>query len=128
MKLFPDKLLPQRQHVETQRKVPAKVDELKSLIENVENLKYQQEDIQFIKEKQEYILKNFPTLENNIVEKIKGSEAKSLEEIVGRLEILEEKERKRNIWNKVFLIISMVSALFGAAGVVIIILYLAEII
>ena len=127
MKFFPEKFALTRPNNEVQRK-PARMDELKALIENVENLKYQQEDIQFIKEKREYILKNFPTLENNIVEKIKGSEAKSLEEIVGRLEILEEKERKRNVWNKVLLIISTVSALFGAGGVVIIILYLAEII
>ena len=127
MKFFPDKFTLARPQNDAPKR-PARMDELKSLLENVENLKYQQEDIQFIKEKQEYILKNFPTLENNIVEKIKGSEAKSLEEIVGRLEILEEKERKRNIWTKVFLIISMIGALFGAAGVVIIILYLAEII
>ena len=127
MKFFPEKFALTRPNNEAPKR-PARMDELKSLIENVENLKYQQEDIQFIKEKQEYILKNFPTLENNIVEKIKGSEAKSLEEIVGRLEILEEKERKRNIWNKVLLIVSTVSALFGAGGVVIIILYLAEII
>ena len=127
MKFFPEKFALTRPSNEAPKR-PARMDELKSLIENVENLKYQQEDIQFIKEKQEYILKNFPTLENNIVEKIKGSEAKSLEEIVGRLEILEEKERKRNIWNKVLLIVSTVSALFGACGVVIIILYLAEII
>ncbi|MCR4777619.1 MAG: hypothetical protein K5858_02135 [Lachnospiraceae bacterium] len=127
MKFFPEKFALTRPSNEAPKR-PARMDELKSLIENVENLKYQQEDIQFIKEKQEYILKNFPTLENNIVEKIKGSEAKSLEEIVGRLEILEEKERKRNIWNKVLLIVSTVSALFGAGGVVIIILYLAEII
>ena len=127
MKFFPEKFALTRPNNEAPKR-PARMDELKSLIENVENLKYQQEDIQFIKEKQEYILKNFPTLENNIVEKIKGSKAKSLEEIVGRLEILEEKERKRNIWNKVLLIVSTVSALFGAGGVVIIILYLAEII
>ena len=40
------------------------------------------------KEKQEYVLKNFPTLESNIVEKIKGSQANNTKELLQRLEAI----------------------------------------
>ena len=146
MKLFPDKLFQGRTYsgiknkaedlqkkaeevsVRTSDRVSERMNGYKEIMEGLESLKFQQEDIQHIKEKQEYILKNFPTLESNIVEKIKHSGSQDTEVLMLKINELEEKVRKNNIWNKVLLAISTVCGLVGATGIVIVILYIMEVI
>ena len=103
-------------------------EEFHQIIENLEGMKEQQEGIQFLKEKQEYVLKNFPTLEGNIVEKIKGSQAKNTKELLQRLEEMELAQKKRNIWTQTAVWISLVCSLASVGGVAVILLYLADLI
>lgn len=103
-----------------------KLSELHQIMKNLEELQGQKEDLQFLKEKQEYVLKNFPTLESNVVEKIKGAQANHTREILDRLEVLEEKERKHNIVSKIMLTVSMICGLASTGGIVVILLYLMD--
>lgn len=103
-----------------------KLSELHQIALNMEGLKEQQEDIKLLKEKQEYVLRNFPTLEGNIVEKLKGAQSHSTEEVLNYLKAMDEKQRKRNIWTKVLLWISLVCSAASVGGVVVILLYLAD--
>jgi len=105
-----------------------KTDELKQIISNLSGLEAQKEDLQFLKEKQEYVLRNFPTLESNIVEKIKGAQANHMQELNRRLDEMERVEKKRNTWNKVLIWISLLFGIAATSGVVVILLYLADVI
>lgn len=103
-----------------------KLEELHQIAQNMEGLKEQQEDIKFLKEKQEYVLRNFPTLEGNIVEKLKGAQSHSTEEILNYLKAMEATQRKRNIVTKVLLWISLVCSVASVGGIAVILLYLAD--
>lgn len=146
MRIFPKETAAGRSYTELQKKANEKSagykqtaadfkaameqqeEELHQIIENLEGMKEQQEGIRFLKEKQEYVLKNFPTLESNIVEKIKGSQAKNTKELLQRLEAMELAQKKRNIWTQTAVWISLVCSLASVGGVVVILLYLADMI
>lgn len=105
-----------------------KAGELQKIMENLAGLEDQKADLQFLKEKQEYVLRNFPTLESNIVEKIKGAQANHMQEMSRRLDEMERVTKKRNVWNKVLLWFSLFFGMTATAGVVVILLYLADVI
>lgn len=105
------------------------LDELRQVMERMntrlDEWKGTQEDLRFLKEKQDYVLRNFPTLEGNVVEKLKGAQAGQVREILDRLEVLEAGLRKRNIWSKVLLWFSLVCSFLSAGGVAVLLLHAA---
>ncbi len=98
----------------------------RQIFESLERLKEQQEGISFLKEKQEYMLKNFLTLEGNIVDKLKGAQANSTQELLRRLDEMEHVQKWRNIWNKVLLTISLLCSMAALGGVVVVLLYFSD--
>ncbi len=104
----------------------SQMEEIQQLSENVVMLQGQKDDLQFLKEKQDYVLRNFPTLESNVVEKLKGAMANHAKEVLDRLEEIERAHKKQNIWTKVLLWISVACGLASVGGVLVILLYLAD--
>lgn len=149
MKLFPKETAAGRSYAELQKKVNEKTAEYRQtvadyketleryesdvhqVVEGLSGLKDQQEELQFLKEKQEYVLKNFPILEGNIVEKIKGAQAAGNQELLRRIQVLEQAQQTHEKGSRrmqVILWISLVFNLVSVGGIAVILLYLAEII
>ena len=72
------------------------------------------------------MLKNFLTLEGNIVDKLKGAQANSTQELLRRLDEMEHVQKWRNIWNKVLLTISLLCSMAALGGVVVVLLYFSD--
>lgn len=108
-----------------ERELQQGLGELRQISAEVGEMKEQQEILQTLKEKQEFVLKNFPTLEGNIVEKLKGAQANGVQEILKYLVETEEKQRKRNLWTKVLLWVSLVCSLSCMGGIIALLYYIA---
>ncbi len=98
----------------------------RQIFESLEQLKEQQEGILFLKEKQEYMLKNFSTLEGNIVDKLKGAQANSTQELLRRMEEIAHVQKRRNIWNKVLLVLSLLCSMTAVGGILVLLLYFSD--
>lgn len=118
-----------------EKKFQEKSAELQQIAENLASLQEQKEsileqkaDLQFLKEKQDFVLRNFPTLEGNVVEKLKIHESNNTHALMQRLEEMERVAKRRNGWNKFLLWFSFLLSLAAAGGVAVVLLYLADII
>ena len=92
----------------------------------LEQLKKQEESFAFLKEKQEYMLKNFPTLEANIVDKIRGVQSGGTQEVTRYLEEMTRTRKRNNLWTKILLGISLLFSGAALGGMIVLLLYFSD--
>ena len=86
----------------------------------------QKEGMLNFKETHEYLLNNFSTVAGMIVDKLKGAQANSTQELLRRMEEIAHVQKRRNIWNKVLLVLSLLCSMTAVGGILVLLLYFSD--